>query len=197
MNRLAAVLRETGRTLDRLRRPWALVGGMAVAVRAEPRMTRDVDVAVVVADDPDAEALCAAMMQRGYQTFESLEHRHLGRLATMRLVAPGEGLANTVVDLLFASCGIEPEVVAGAKRERIIGELVVPVVQRGHLMAMKTLADRPRDVDDFGHLLHYAEPADLDLARQSLDLIMERGFSRTVDLRARFEELVERGPSRL
>ncbi len=30
---------------------WALVGGLAVSARAEPRTTRDIDVAVAVGDD--------------------------------------------------------------------------------------------------------------------------------------------------
>ena len=34
---------------------FALVGGLAVSVRAEPRLTRDADVAVSVDDDEEAE----------------------------------------------------------------------------------------------------------------------------------------------
>ncbi len=41
--------------LGRLGLRWALIGGLAVAVRAEPRFTRDVDLAVAVADDRELE----------------------------------------------------------------------------------------------------------------------------------------------
>jgi hypothetical protein len=34
---------------------WALVGGLAVSARAEPRTTRDIDVAIVVGSDSEAE----------------------------------------------------------------------------------------------------------------------------------------------
>jgi hypothetical protein len=34
-----------------------LIGGLAVSVRAEPRFTRDIDLAVAVTDDRDAESL--------------------------------------------------------------------------------------------------------------------------------------------
>jgi len=47
---LAAICGE----LVRLGRRFALVGGLAVSVRAEVRFTRDVDIVVLVADDPDA-----------------------------------------------------------------------------------------------------------------------------------------------
>lgn len=43
--------------LDRRGLEWALVGGFAVSARAEPRFTRDVDVAVAVEDDHAAEVL--------------------------------------------------------------------------------------------------------------------------------------------
>ena len=36
---------------------FALVGGLAVSVRTEPRFTRDVDVAVAVGSDSEAESL--------------------------------------------------------------------------------------------------------------------------------------------
>ncbi|MBA3393554.1 MAG: hypothetical protein H0T89_12975 [Deltaproteobacteria bacterium] len=37
--------------------PIALIGGLAVSARTEPRFTRDIDVAVAVADDESAEAI--------------------------------------------------------------------------------------------------------------------------------------------
>lgn len=51
MNLIEAALRRTVIDLGRLGRGWALVGGFAVAARAEPRFTRDVDVPVAVEDD--------------------------------------------------------------------------------------------------------------------------------------------------
>lgn len=37
--------------------PFALVGGLAVSARTEPRFTRDADLAVALASDAEAEAL--------------------------------------------------------------------------------------------------------------------------------------------
>ena len=45
------------RLLDSLGRDYALVGGLAVSIRAEVRFTRDVDVAVAVDSDAEAESL--------------------------------------------------------------------------------------------------------------------------------------------
>jgi hypothetical protein len=43
----------------------ALVGGIAVSIRTEPRFTRDVDLAVAVENDIEAEAVVAAVSERG------------------------------------------------------------------------------------------------------------------------------------
>jgi len=82
---------------------FALVGGLAVSVRAEVRFTRDVDLAVAVNDDADAESLVYALKSRGYATVASVEHEAQARLATIRLRSP-QGVK---VDLLFASSGID------------------------------------------------------------------------------------------
>jgi hypothetical protein len=50
LRRVAEALRAAGQR-------FALVGGMAVAVRGEPRFTRDVDLAVAVSGDREMEAL--------------------------------------------------------------------------------------------------------------------------------------------
>ena len=105
-------------TLADLGYPWALVGGLAVSARAEPRFTRDVDFAVALKSDREAEALILAVQARGYRIDTVLEQETTGRLATVRLVAPGSGKQGVILDLLFASSGIEPEVV---ERATVIG----------------------------------------------------------------------------
>lgn len=38
---MLSALRQTARILDERHQPWALVGGLAVSIRVEPRFTRD------------------------------------------------------------------------------------------------------------------------------------------------------------
>ena len=59
---LAAICRD----LVRLGHRFALVGGLAVSVRAEVRFTRDVDIVVLVADDSEAELLTCELRSAGY-----------------------------------------------------------------------------------------------------------------------------------
>ncbi len=114
LGRVGEALEKMDEDLRSLNRRWALVGGLAVGARSEPRFTRDVDLAVWVADDRDAEALFFALGNRGYHPVALVEHELQQRLATARLVARGEGEEGVLVDLLVASSGIEVEIVESA-----------------------------------------------------------------------------------
>jgi predicted nucleotidyltransferase len=174
-----------------LRLRWALIGGWAVSLRAEPRTTKDVDVTIAVASDREAERIAVGLRHRGYHYLPDsvLEQTAVGRLATVRLLSPAtpEGC---VVDLLFASSGIEPEVTAAAERLEVLPGFSVPVAQLGHLLALKILAGRPQDLADIQALLQYSVARDLKLARESLELISRRGYDRGKNLMAEFARLV-------
>lgn len=195
-NALQGALQKISLHLDTHR--WAVVGGLAVGVRAVPRTTADVDVSVSVADDAEAEALVHRLVSGGYEVLAVLEQNASGRLATARLRPPGTTGREVVTDLLFASCGIEPEVCAAAEPIEIFPGFVVPVATIAHLMAMKTLSRdrkrRARDYGDFYALLDRASDVDLDSAREALRLIEARGYHRGRQLVEEFDELItERG----
>jgi hypothetical protein len=84
------------------------VGGLAVSARTEPRLTRDADLAVLVADDRDAEALVRDLQARGWRVVAAIEQNVASRLATVRLALAGEDVRGAVVDLLFARPGSNP-----------------------------------------------------------------------------------------
>jgi hypothetical protein len=191
---LEAALRRVVRDLDGLSVPWALVGGLAVSARAEPRTTRDVDAAVGVRSDAEAESVVYSLQARGYVTRAVLEHQSTGRLATVRF-EPADGRSPAVlIDVLFASSGIEPEVAAGAERLAVLRGLEVPVASVGHLIALKVLArddrHRPQDVDDLRALLAESSTDDRRQAREALALITARGFHRSRDLLGAFDALL-------
>ena len=56
-------LREILRDLKSLKVDFALVGGLAVAFRAVERATKDIDLAVAVKDDVQAEQVVLALRQ--------------------------------------------------------------------------------------------------------------------------------------
>lgn len=172
LTRVEAALARAWRDLGELGRRWALLGGLAVSARAEPRFTRDADLAVLVADDQDAERLVLALQSRGYRVLSAMEQEAARRLATVRLAPPGEPERGVVVDLLFASSGVEPEIVAAAELLEVLPGLRVPVARLGHLLALKVLSrddqTRPQDRADIAALLSNADASALELAREAL-----------------------------
>lgn len=159
----------------------ALVGGLAVSVRTEPRFTRDNGLAVAVTDDTEAEAVVARMRQRGWGIGTVLEHEPSRRLPTVRLHPPGEPSGGVVVDLLFASSGIEPEIVAAADEIDVFPDVRVPVASTAHLLVLKLLArtdPRPQDQADIRALMAVADADDLAEARSAASMVVDRGFDR-------------------
>jgi len=184
-SRLLEALRGAGQELDRRGLKWALVGGLAISVRAEPRFTRDVDVAVAVAGDAAAEALVGDLCAQGYRLQTTLEQAALGRLATVRLIPPGGNAAGIVLDLLFASSGIEEEICEAAQRLEILPGISVPVARAGHLVAMKLLSradHRLQDEIDLRHLAAVLTTTDIELARLAVARIEAVGANRGRDL---------------
>jgi hypothetical protein len=178
--------------LRKLRLSWALVGGMAVSVRAEPRTTRDLDVSVAVGNDSEAESAVRELMSHGYRLQATpLEHLDTKRIATVRFLSTGAESHGVILDVLFASSGIENEVVAAATPIEVLAGLVVPVASVWHLLALKTLAGRHQDITDIKSLLRFADEADLHRAREALELISRRGFDRGKDLQAEFTRLID------
>jgi hypothetical protein len=194
---LESALRQIGADLTRAHVSFALVGGLAVSVRTEPRFTRDADLAVALASDAEAEALIHELRARDYRIEAIVEQEAVGRLATVRLSFSSEPRA-PVIDLLFASSGIESEVVADAEAIELLPDLTMGVARTGHLIALKVLSrddlSRPQDLVDLRALLRVASPEDLARARDSLALIAARGYHRGRELMSEMNTLLRLAP---
>ena len=138
MTGLEEVLRRAAADLDAVGARWAIIGGLAVATRAARRFTQDVDFAVSVADDAEAEDIVHRVSVRGYAVGMMLEQDYVHRLATISLIRPVPGKSQVFVDLLFGSSGIEDQVVACADRLEVWPGFSVPVARVGHLRASRS-----------------------------------------------------------
>lgn len=180
-------LRRAVADLDALKVSWALIGGLAISIRSIPRFTKDIDFAVAVADDSEAEDVVHRLRGRGYQPVEVLEQNYVERLSGVRL---GRSNSDVIMDLLFASSGIENELVASATRLQVLPRLSAPVATTGHLIALKILAGRNQDLTDLGTLIPAASAEDLETARAAVRLIQERGFNREQDVIGDLDKLI-------
>jgi len=174
---------------------WALIGGLAVSVRAGARFTQDADVAVAVENDAEAERLIGAVAVGAFRIQTIIEQTATDRLATVRL-SSGPDADSPLLDLLFASSGIEPEIVAAADPLEVFPGFKVPVAQTGHLIALNVLSrdddTRPQDLIDLRNLLLEADADDLAMARAALSLIAERGYDRGKSLQSDLDALLTR-----
>ena len=143
-------------------------------------------------DLTDAERLIHHLRSRGYHLAALVEQQAVGRLATVRLTR-GDVLHAPIVDLLFASSGIEPEVVAEAEPLDLLPRLRMGIARVGHLIALKVLSrddvTRPQDVVDLRALLRVASPDELARARRALALIAARGYHRGRELLMELDRL--------
>lgn len=157
-------------------------------------MTKDVDFSVAVDEDRDAEALVRNFLHSGYRAGTILEHEVTGRLSTVRLFLRDSQSTEPDVDLLFATCGIEKEIVSAATMMSL-GDLgLLPTARTGHLIAMKVLAEsdvREHDRTDLKALIAVASKEELLLAQQAIGLIEARGYARGKNLAETLEKFVQ------
>lgn len=175
--KLATALAALGSALEEHGTRFALVGGIAASARGEARFTRDIDVAIAIQDDAEAEALLFWLRGRGYVPIATVEQEVTKRLATARLRDPN----GIVCDLLFASTGIERETVDTAEMTEVFPDCSVPTARVEALLAMKVLAataERPRDAGDIRAMV-LANPAfDDGRVKAYLAAVEERGYAR-------------------
>jgi hypothetical protein len=193
---LGALLRSAAARLHAGGAGWAVVGGLAVSARTAPRFTRDIDLAVAVSNDDEAERLVAELARDAFHLTAVVEQPATGRSATARLSGAGGDPDDAGVDLLFASSGSEAEVVAAAEPLEPFPGRGAPIARIGHLLALQVLARddeaRPQDLVDLRALLAQASPPDPATARASLTLITRRGYHRGRDLHPDFDALLTR-----
>ena len=141
----------------------------------------------------EAETLIHNLRAHEYGLEAVIEQETVVRLATVRLTPFREPQA-PVVDLLFASSGIEAEVAADAEPIDLLPQLRMGVARTGHLIALKVLSRddvrRPQDIVDLRALLAVASPAELERARKSLSLIAARGYHRGRNLALAIDRLL-------
>lgn len=176
---------------------WALVGGFAVMLRAESRNTRDLDFVLATLGDRETDEAVRGLRFRGYRDHptEPMLLRKDGRVFGIRLVSPlldpDDEEKVTVVDVLLGCSGVEAEIVATADLLEVLPNIFIPVARSEYLIALKVLAGRPQDLEDVRVLLREIDVAELQSARQILQLIEERGFNEDKDLLVELGKLMD------
>ncbi len=143
---------------------WYLFGAQAVAAYGVPRSTDDIDITVELRDR-DLSALVAPLARAGFTPLiDDVAFAMQARVYPVRHRASGWNL-----DLVLAGPGIEERFLSEAVRQRM-GTMEIPVIAAEHLVALKVLAGRPRDLEDVRGLVRIAD-LDEDRILETLRLL--------------------------
>jgi predicted nucleotidyltransferase len=149
------LLAEVATILEDADIPYMVIGGQAVLLYGEPRMTRDIDVTLGVDIDRIDTVLAA---------FEASSFRPLPEsvrsFVTETHVLPMEDASTRIrLDLIFSFSPYEREALSRV-RKIDIDSVLVRFASPEDVVIHKLVAGRPRDVEDVRHILSMQEKID-------------------------------------
>lgn len=197
MSELLLILKDLFNHIEELKKPWALVGALAINEYAEqPRFTSDIDIAIFVVHD-EAEDVLRSFALKGYVTLQVSAHPELQHITSARLLGLNSTYGRFFIDIIFSSTEVEKEITNHVQKVEILPNLIIPIARRGHLVAMKLLAINSRerteektltDKADILSLLKSAKEKDIEDAKKLARLINERSSLDLPNLNKLLEE---------
>ena len=133
--------------------PFAVIGGIAVTVRGDPRFTAAVDVVVGIEVDRGIELLDATAASSFRALLPDAEE-----ILTSAYILPLRHVETGIrVDVAIGLSGFERDMIERAEEIAFEG-VSVPVASAEDLLLMKVLAGRPRDLEDAKGIASRCEP---------------------------------------
>ncbi|OFW41576.1 MAG: hypothetical protein A3J28_11700 [Acidobacteria bacterium RIFCSPLOWO2_12_FULL_60_22] len=165
------LLEQIGLGLDTLGIPYMVIGGQAVLLYGEPRLTRDIDVTVGVGPDRVADLLRLAK-ERNWRVLSENPPDFVEKTMVLPCLEPTSGVR---VDFIFSISAYERQALGRARRESI-GKAQVCFASVEDIMIHKIVAGRPRDLEDARIIVAKQQTIDIDYVRHWLREF-ERGLS--------------------
>ncbi len=180
------LLEALANSLDSRNIPYMIVGGQAVLLYGEPRLTRDIDVTLGIGPDrqPEISELVAGL---GWQTLIESPAAFVEKSLVLPCVDPQSAIR---VDFIFSSSVYESEAMERVRRVPM-GKTEVCFAAIEDLIIHKIVAGRPRDLEDIRNILRKKPQLDLPYLHRWLG---EFDQSLRGSLSQRFEELRESTP---
>jgi predicted nucleotidyltransferase len=155
------ILERLATALERAAIPYMVIGGQAVLVYGEPRLTRDIDVTLGIDVDrlQEVRTLAAAI---GWQLL--VDEQFTRQTMVLPCMAADTGIR---VDFIFSFTPYEHQAIARAKTVKV-GSTDVRFAAVEDLVVHKVLAGRPRDLEDVKTVLLKQPGADCGYIRKWL-----------------------------
>jgi len=181
------LLKSIAQGLERLGIPYMLIGGQAVLLYGEPRLTRDIDVTVGVGPERLSEIL-EWVTGNGWQVLVEAPVEFVAKTMVLPCLDPASGIR---MNLIFSFSAYEQQALKRARRVPLGGAQVC-FASLEDLIVHKVLAGRPRDLEDVRSMLLKNRTFDLEYVTRWL-----REFDRSLGEKSleRFEELRQKSHS--
>jgi len=177
------LLKELAQALERENIPYLVMGGQAVLLHGEPRLTRDIDVTLGLMPN-DLDRVLRIVGDLGLEVLTSEPEKFTNETWVLPVLDAKSGIR---VDFIFSSSAFESQAMKRAVPVNIKGTNV-RFASAEDLIIQKIFAGRPRDMEDVRGILAKKLPQlDVEYIRENLrefDKALNTDFSR------RFEEMV-------
>lgn len=135
-------------SLDERQIPNMVVGGQAVLIYGEPRLTRDIDITLGVGPERLADVLALARAS-GWRVLVEKPEEFVQRTLVLPLDDPPSGIR---IDLIFSYSAYERQALERAHQVSI-GKATVRFAAPEDVIVHKVIAGRPRDMEDVRSIL--------------------------------------------
>jgi predicted nucleotidyltransferase len=172
--------------LEQRQIPYMIIGGQAVLIYGEPRLTRDIDVTLGVGPErlPDLVAFARAS---AWRLLVEAPEEFVQRTMVLPCVDPPSGIR---IDFIFSHSAYEQQAMGRVRRVEI-GKASVRFAAAEDVIVHKIIAGRPRDLQDVQNILLKNPEVDQEYIRRWL---AEFDHSLGESYLARFEKLARPAP---
>ncbi|PKN67448.1 MAG: hypothetical protein CVU54_17035 [Deltaproteobacteria bacterium HGW-Deltaproteobacteria-12] len=144
--------------------PYMLIGGQAVLLYGEPRLTRDIDVTLGV-DVDKIEDIISAVSRLSLKILPENIEDFVRKTMVLPAIHEDTGIR---VDFIFSFSPYERQAIARAKKIRML-EQNVCIAAPEDVVIHKIVAGRPRDMEDIRGILLRTKDIDMAYIRQWLN----------------------------
>lgn len=127
--------------LEESEMPYLVIGGVAVSVISEPRMTQDIDLIVSI-EKQDVRDFLESAMANGFELDIERELQRIEQIGTFRL---NRGSFHT--DVIIASIPLEESAFARAQKIKLVGKMA-SFPSPEDLILFKIIVGRDKDILD-------------------------------------------------
>ena len=142
------LLKRLGSTLGELKIPYMIIGGQAVLLYGEPRLTRDIDITLGIGVE-DLEILKTAVKKLNLTILVKSFEKFVKKTMVLPTIDDKTGIR---VDFILSWSAYEREAITRA-RDIKIGRVTVKFSSPEDLIIHKIIAGRQRDIEDIQAIL--------------------------------------------